>query len=162
MNALSRSAALAIGLILLSAALSLTPVELAFSVEYRLLSPTGGFIYAAYSHGSVIWVNHPPLYIYMWRIAAQLFLIWIGLIVIYVVKPMKVADLTSIIIAAAFAASNYAYLASIGARLIILPLTYILYTVGSPVVSIDMGQVALIYAAWRAYKNGLFRIRRGD
>jgi hypothetical protein len=152
--------ALALALIaaLISAA---TPVELLFSVEPRLIAPGGYLTYVIYSDGSIYWVPYTPFYIYAWRFASIMFLLWIAVLVIYVIKPFRTADLLSIILAVMFAVSNYVYLYSIGARVVMYPLIYVLHTIGKPLTFIDMGQVALIYALWRAFKNGLIKVRRG-
>ncbi|WP_291764673.1 hypothetical protein [Caldivirga sp. UBA161] len=138
-----------------------TPVELLFSVEPRLIAPNGNLIYVAYKDNSIYWITYTPLYIYAWRFSAIMFLLWIAVIIIYAIKPLKTADTLSILLAVIFAASEYIYLYSIGARIIMLPLTYILYTIGKPLLFIDVGQLALIYALWRAFKNNLIKIRRG-
>ncbi|ABW01679.1 hypothetical protein [Caldivirga maquilingensis] len=138
-----------------------TPVELLFSVESRLIAPNGNLIYVVYNDNSISWVTYTPFYIYAWRFSAIMFLLWIAVIIIYVIKPLKTADVLSIILAVIFAASEYVYLYSIGAKVIMLPLAYILYTIGKPLLFIDVGQLALIYALWRAFKNNLIKIKRG-
>ncbi|MGC8570367.1 MAG: hypothetical protein ACP5L1_03455 [Caldivirga sp.] len=138
-----------------------SPIELLFSVEPRLIAPNGNLVYVVYDNDSIYWVNYTPLYIYAWRFSAVMFLLWIATVIIYVVKPLKTADALSMILAVVFAASEYIYLYSIGAKVTILPLTYILYTIGKPLLFIDVGQLALIYALWRAFKNSLISIRRG-
>lgn len=145
-------------LVLLAALLSvMMPIELLYSVEQRLISPTGGFIYVVYKHGSIMWVNYTPLYIYAWRFSSTMFLLWVASLIIMVVKPMRSADLLSAMLALAFAVSNYLYLFTIGAKITILPLIYILDVVGKPVLFIDPGQFAILYAAWRIYKGGFLR-----
>lgn len=138
-----------------------TPIELLFSVEPRLIAPGGYLVYVVYSNGSINWVNYTPLYIYAWRFSSIMFLFWIAVLVIYVFKPLRVAALLSIILAIAFAASEYVYLYSIGARVVMYPLFYVLYTIGKPMPFLDIGQLALIYAIWMSFKSGLIRIRRG-
>ncbi len=137
------------------------PIELLFSVESRLIAPDGNLIYVIYNDNTISWVTYTPFYIYAWRFSAVMFLLWIAVIIIYAIKPLKTADVLSILLAVIFAASEYVYLYSIGAKVIMLPLAYILYTIGKPLLFIDVGQLALIYALWRAFKNNLIRIRRG-
>ncbi|KUO92481.1 MAG: hypothetical protein RXO22_04755 [Thermocladium sp.] len=132
----------------------LFPVELMFSVEPR-------YWYVIYIGGSIIQTQTTPLYIIMWRTASLLFLSWLSLIIIYIIKPLSTADALSIIIGAAFIVFNYLYLFTIGAPLSFYPLIFVIHTIGHPLTYIDMGQVMIIYIIWRILalrKRGLLKI----
>ncbi len=120
----------------------LFPVELMFSVEPR-------YWYVIYVSGSIIQTQAVPLYIIMWRTASLLFLSWLSLIIIYIIKPLSTADALSIIIGLAFIVFNYLYLFTIGAPLSFYPLIFVIHTIGHPLTYIDMGQVMIIYVIWR-------------
>lgn len=125
--------------------MGLTHVGEAFALEYRVYG------YVIYRSGEVAHVNYLPLYLYMWRVSSLLFLAWVITYVAYVVKPSIVLDSAGVIYGAMYVVTHYIYLFTIGAPVIILPLTYELITVGKPLLYLDWGQVIALITIWRAY-----------
>ncbi len=133
---------------------ALFPVELMFSVEPR-------YWYVVYVAGSIIETQSAPLYIIMWRISSLLFLSWLSTVIIYIIKPLITADALSVIIGLAFIVFNYLYLFTIGIPISFYPFIMIFHTIGHPLTYIDMGQVMVVYVAWRISslrRRGLLRI----
>lgn len=129
--------------------MGLVHVGEAFALEYRVYG------YVIYRSGEVVHVNYVPLYIYMWRVSSLLFLAWVLVYIAYVIKPSIVLDASGIIYGAFYIVTHYIYLFTIGAPVILYPFTYVLITIGKPLLYLDWGQVIAVITLWR-----IFVIRR--
>lgn len=126
----------------------------AFALEPRVY---GYVVYR--SGGEVVHVSYLPLYLYMWRVSSLLFLAWIITYIAYIVKPSIVLDSSGIVYGVSYVITHYIYLFTIGAPVIIYPLTYVLITVGKPLLYLDWGQVIALITIWRYYS--IRRLMRG-
>ncbi|GAB6948389.1 hypothetical protein JCM16161A_25190 [Vulcanisaeta sp. JCM 16161] len=125
----------------------------AFALELR------AYGYVVYRSGEVIHVSYLPLYLYMWRVSSLLFLAWIITYIAYIIKPSIVLDSSGVIYGAFYVITHYIYLFTIGAPVIIYPFTYVLITVGKPLLYLDWGQVIGLVTIWRYYS--IRRLMRG-
>lgn len=125
----------------------------AFALEPRVYG------YVVYRSGEVVHVGYLPLYLYMWRVSSLLFLAWIITYIAYIIKPSIVLDSSGVIYGISYVITHYIYLFTIGAPVIIYPLTYVLITVGKPLLYLDWGQVIALITIWRYYS--IRRLMRG-
>ncbi len=125
--------------------LGLSHVGEAFALEPRVYG------YVIYRSGEVLHVSYLPTYLYMWRVSSLLFLAWVLTYVAYIIKPSLVLDSSGVVYGTLYVITHYIYLLTIGAPVIIYPLTYVLITVGKPLLYLDWGQVIASITIWRVY-----------
>ena len=126
------------------------PLGLSHFGEAFALEPRA-YGYVVYRSGEVVHVGYLPLYLYMWRVSSLLFLAWIITYIAYIIKPSIVLDSSGVVYGAFYVVTHYVYLFTIGAPVIIYPLTYELITVGKPLLYLDWGQIIALVTIWRFY-----------
>jgi hypothetical protein len=87
----------------------------------------------------------------MWRGSSLLFLAWVLVYIAYVIKPSIVLDASGIIYGVFYIVTHYIYLFTIGAPVILYPFTYVLITIGKPLLYLDWGQVIAVITLWRFF-----------
>ncbi|WP_054857391.1 hypothetical protein [Vulcanisaeta sp. JCM 16159] len=132
--------------------MGLTSLGQAFALEPR-------YYYVIYESGEIIHVGYVPFYIYMWRVSSLIFLAWVITYVAYIIKSSHVLDSAGVVYGISYVITHYIYLFTIGAPVIIYPFTYVLITVGKPLLYLDWGQVIALITIWRLYL--IRRLMRG-